>query len=94
MLKGERFGSDNTTVTKTLEKGVYLYLCNLHSLVTFDKGMYIVSIAANPTYNMVYNFIGDPDTTVTVSTSENLLTVTSTRVFRGLLVKLTDSTMV
>ena len=56
--------------------------------------MYIISIASNPTYNKVYNFIEDSNTTVTVSTSENLVTVTSTKVFRGLLVKLTDATMV
>jgi hypothetical protein len=91
--QGTRFGSDNSTSTITLGKGMYMFLLNFHPLVN-QTGFYLISIASTPNYNRVFTVDNNNTITLSVSTSSNVLTLTTTTVFRGLLIKVSDSPVV
>ena len=88
--QGVKFGNDNSTSTITLGAGMYMFLCNFHPLVN-QTGLYFISIASRPDYNRVFTVDNNSTITLSVSSSSNVLTLTTTTVFRGLLVKVSDS---
>ena len=91
--QGIEFGNDNSTSTITLGKGVYMFLSNFHPFVN-QTGLYLVSIASRPDYNRVLTVDNNSTITLSVSSSSNVLTLTTTTVFRGLLIKVSDSPVV
>lgn len=88
--QGTKFGNDNSTSTITLGKGMYMFLANFHPLVN-QTGFYLISIASTPNYNRVFTVDNNNTITLSVSSSSNVLTLTTTTVFRGLLIKVSDS---
>ena len=88
--QGIKFGNDRSTSTITLGAGMYVFLANFHPLVN-QTGLYFISIASTPDYNRVLTVDNDSAITLSVSTSSNVLTLTTTTVFRGLLIKVSDS---
>ena len=90
--QGVEFGNDNSTSTITLGAGVYMFLSNFHPFVN-QTGLYLVSIASRPDYNRVLTVDNNSTITLSVSSSSNVLTLTTTTLFRGLLVKVSDYTI-
>nr|DAU05668.1 MAG TPA: hypothetical protein [Caudoviricetes sp.] len=88
--KGFNFGTDKTTTKSLLESGVYLYLTNLHPSVT-TAGIYIINVASTPAYNKVITCISESTVNVSISQSNNELTVTTNNYFRGMLIKLAET---
>ena len=88
--QGIEFGNDNSTSTITLGKGMYMFLLNFHPSVN-QTGFYLISIASTPNYNRVFTVDNNNTITLSVSSSSNVLTLTTTTVFRGLLIKVSDS---
>jgi hypothetical protein len=88
--QGTEFGNDNSTSTITLGKGMYMFLLNFHPFVN-QTGFYLISIASTPNYNRVFTVDNNNTITLSVSTSSNVLTLTTTTFFRGLLIKVSDS---
>lgn len=83
-------GTDGGTVEKNLSGGVYLYLTNLHPFNPY-KGIYVITVGSQPAFNTVTAYIEDPSITdISISTTENKLTVTTNSAFRGAFIKLCD----
>lgn len=88
---GESFGGDNKTSEKILDVGVYLYLTNLNPYSP-NKGIYVITIGSKPMFNSITTYIADASiTNISISTTENKLTVTTDQAFRGAFIKLCDS---
>lgn len=83
-------GNDGGTVEKNLGGGVYLYLTNLHPFNPY-KGIYVITVGSQPAFNTVTTYIEDPTiSSISISTTENKLTVTTISAFRGAFIKLCD----
>lgn len=92
IMNAESFGEDKTTSTKVLSPGVYLFLSNMHPLITADHmGIYAISVCSQPDYNKVITYIQDVSLSeITISKTDNTFKITTRVLFRGALIKLRD----
>lgn len=93
IMNGESFGEDKKTTTKVLSPGVYLYLSNMHPLVSADHmGIYAIIVGTQPSYNKVITYIQDVSLSeITISITDNTFKITTRTVYRGVLIKLCGS---
>ena len=91
VAKGEIFGRDTGTYTKTLETGYYLFLGNYHPSIN-SQAIYLIGAtgAGQSYFNRVKPIIADNTITLTISSNDNTLTITTTTFYRGLLIKLSN----
>jgi hypothetical protein len=92
IINAETFGVDNSTVTKHLESGLYLYFSNFHPANVNSIGLYYIFIQSYSDYSVIKTIVQDNNIALTLQ--NNTLSVTANVPLRGLLLRVSKADIV